>query len=406
MALLSDLILAVKEGSILAAAHFIIQCLTSGLVLAHEQFVYLASGYSLFFYVLNLCFFVSRQAPASSVPNTWLVYFSGFASSVFELAAVWFIIRHTTAFFHDRSTQMISNKDPSTHALYVNGSNEQQHIYWTVREIATNCCTHWRKRYNWGCHLEEGAPPEQVRKLDILLDVKLPNDYKTFLQLTNGLNNVLDGGKPHLTFLPADSPQIALSSVYENPSDEMRKLYAAWLVESLCGPGSRAELIEQTGYRFREYDINLVKIASRGNEPGGVFLVSPKDVRKTVHGWMRVAFHHPKRNGALIGRINCHVGSYFGHIGSELDLLKDWEEWLVLQVQEQGQGNCKVTRCRLYPSFLAFLQTLAEMSRRSTDNLLSGMMGEHIYADNCRLKWEWEWDRRLGDETRLIGIGY
>ncbi|KAI0190524.1 hypothetical protein EV127DRAFT_430485 [Xylaria flabelliformis] len=433
-----------------------------------------------FFYVLNLCFFVSRQAPDSPVPNSWLVCFSRFVSSVFEpilnlgavqiitpwvpttwspshmisrliqsysiiiwvfdsglsmprhwlnggisffgqphvihkaqqlvttAAAVWFIIGQTMAFLRNRSTQMISNKDPSTHELYVNGSNEQQHIYWAVREIVTNCNTHWRKRYNWGCHLEEGAPPEQVQKLDLLLGVELPNDYKTFLQLTNGLKNVLDGGKPHLTFSPVDSPQIALSSDYERPSDELRKLHAAWLVESLFGPGSGAELKEQTGCPrgSQPPDIKLVKIGSRGDEPGGVFLVSPKDVRHTVQDWIRVALNHPKRNGALIGSIDGHIGSYFGSIGPRLDMLKDWEDWLVLQVQEQEQGDSKVTCCRLYPSFLAFLQTLAEMTRRSTANLVAGIMSEHIYADHCRWKWEWEWDRRLGDETRLIGIGY
>ncbi|KAI0551709.1 hypothetical protein F4679DRAFT_537690 [Xylaria curta] len=184
----------------------------------------------------------------------------------------------------------------------------------------------------------------------------------------------------------------------------MRKLHAAWLVESLFGPGSRIELIKQTGHQVGagEYDITLVKIASRGNEPGGVFLVHPGDIRDTVQDWIRVALHHPKRNGRLIGKINGHVRSYFGSIGSRLDLLKTWEDWLVLQVEEQD----KITRCRLYPSFLVFLQTLAEMSRRSTANLLSGVMNEDIYADHCRWKWEWEWDRRLGDETRLIGVGY
>ncbi|KAI1748998.1 hypothetical protein F4782DRAFT_533955 [Xylaria castorea] len=477
MALLAELILAAKEGSIVAATHFMIKWLVSGWVLANEQFLCLVSGYSLFFYVLNVCFAVSRQAPAISFPNSWLVCFSRFASGVFEpilnlramhmfapwipttwsssyilprfiqsysiiswifdsglsmprhmlnsgisfiaqphmmhrahqvittAAAAWFIIRHITAFLFNSSTHTISNENPSTHELYLNGSNEQQHIYWAAREIATNCTTHWRKHFTWGCHLEESAPLEQMQKLEFLLDVKLPHDYKTFLQLTNGLNNVLDGGKPHLTFLPADSPHFALSSIYQEPSDEMRRLYVTWLVESLFGPGSRAELIEQTGHYGGggQCSIKLIKIASRDNESGGVFLVSPEDVRYTVQDWVKVALYHRKRNGALIGKINNHVESYFGNIGLRLGMLKDWREWLVLQVQEQEQHNARVTRCRLYPGFTAFLQTLAEITRRSTAFLMTGSIGEHHYANHCRWQWEWEWDRKLGGEIRLIG---
>ncbi|KAI0451224.1 hypothetical protein F5B21DRAFT_387692 [Xylaria acuta] len=473
MALLAELIPAVKEGSIVAATHFAIQWLVNGWILTTEQVACLVSGYSLFFYVLNLCFSVSRQVLGHPAPSSWLACFSRFASTVFEpmfnlgvihmfapwipttclpssiilrlvqtysiiswvfdfglsmprlmassgisfltqphvmhrvhqiittAAAAWFIIRHITAFLHSRPPQTISNATPSTEELYLNGSNEQQHIYWATREIVTNCDTHWRKYFTWGCHLEEGAPPEQMEKLEYLLDIELPNDYKIFLRLTNGLTNVLDGGKPHLTFLPSDSPIFAMREIYNNPSPAVRRLHVTWLIESMFGPGSRAELTEQTGHPggCGERSIRLIKIASRGNEPGGVFLISPEDVQDTAADWVKVGLTHDKRNGSLIGRMGHHRQCYFGYMGSQLELLKDWKEWLVLQVQH----GPKETRCRLYPSFTAFLQTLAEITRRSTPCLIQGAIEEHHYADYCHWKWEWEYNRRTGGHRAGIG---
>ncbi|KAI0465725.1 hypothetical protein F4859DRAFT_500084 [Xylaria cf. heliscus] len=460
---LAELSLAVKEGSIITAIHFVMQWFITGWVLANDQLACLVSGYSILFYVLNICFSVSQQAPDLSLPDSWLVSFSRFASAVFEPiinlgafhifwsplsslilrivqaysmiswvldlglsmprhmlnngivffsqphmmhrahqlittgAAVWFIIRHIMAYTHSRSTQTISNKASSTHKLFVDGSNEQQYVYWAVREIMTNCDTHWRKYFTWRCHLEEGAPPEQIKKLCKLLRQDLPSDYKAFLQFTNGLNNVLDGGKPHLTFLPADSPNFA-AAVYQDPDGQTRRLYVTWLIESMFGRGTRDALTKQTGYSAGcgQRSINLIKIASRENEPGGVFLVCPQDVQYTAQDWLDVALDHEGRCGALIGEIYAHTTFHFG-AGSKMKALKNWTDWLVLQVQY----GPRQPQCHLYPSFTAFLQTLAEITRRSTDDLMMHGIDESHYANHCCWKWEWEWARKSGKEQGI-----
>ncbi|KAI8948045.1 hypothetical protein F4801DRAFT_581799 [Xylaria longipes] len=419
------------------------------------------SEWHLFFYVLNLCFSVSRQTHDLPVPNSWLICFSEFASTVFEpilnlgaihmfapwvpttwspsymisrlvqsysivswvfdsglsvprhmvnsgisffaqphmmhrvhqmitaAAALWFIIRHITALLHSRSTQTTSNKTSSTHELDVDGGDEQRHINQKVREIVANCNAHLLRHFTWGCQLEEGASPEQIRKLDRLLRVELPNDYKTFLQLTNGLKNVLDGGR-RLTFLPADCPSFAVKETYQEPCIELRRLHVTWLLESLFGPGTHAELMEQTGFRGVEGErgIRLFKIASRETQMGGVFLVCPKDIQNIVSDWAEVALFDKKRNGSLIGRIYGHGKDYFGNFSSDMEmLLMFWPGWLVLQVDPAGPHY------RLYPSFTAFLETLAEITRRPNDDLVQDGLGSHNegqYADLCRWKWEWE----------------
>ncbi|KAI0436759.1 hypothetical protein F4803DRAFT_207154 [Xylaria telfairii] len=309
---------------------------------------------------------------------------------VTTVAAMWFIIKHITEFLHSGSAQPTSDDQRSTRELYVDGSNEQQHIYWATREIVTNCDTHWRKFFTWGCHLEEGAQPEWIRKIDLLLGVKLPNDYKTFLQLTNGLNNVLDGGKPHLTFLSADNAEFAhfaKPDMYQEPSNQMRELYLTWVIEAMFGPNTHAKLtaVGNRGYRT-ERGVNLIKIAARGREQGGVFLICPSDVCNIAWDWGDVALNNERLCGRVIGEILHHTSTYFG-LGHRLKMLRDWEDWLVLQVYYDPEKP----RYRLYPSFTAFLQTLAEITRLPTDDLMTRGISERNYAHLCRRQWEWEW---------------
>ncbi|KAI0196416.1 hypothetical protein F4808DRAFT_464058 [Astrocystis sublimbata] len=474
MALLTEVILAVQEGFIMAVTHFALRWFLCGWTRVLGNIVVLTTYYSLFFYAVNTFFYISHQQ-AVDVPAapSWLVSFSRFASDVFRptltleavihmltpwipatwsvsslllgllqvysaifhvviamprqtinnaiaffaqphvmqrvhqitttIAAAWFIIRHIASFLYPTTppAPLLITDTPSPAQQLITGSDEQQHIYWAVREIVANCDTHWRMYFTWGCKLERGAPPAQLRKLERLVESELPDDYKTFLLFTNGLKNVLDGGKPHLTFLAADSPKFADSATYNHPGMATRHLYTKWLVDALFGPDSFHALQEQTGHRDKpgQDTIRLIKIASRQNELGGVYLVSAEDMRNVARDWLEVALSHPGRNGALIGTIYHHTGAYFGNCDYLLETLRYWQDWLVLQVELGPQ----TPHCRLYPGFTAFLQTLAEVTRRATDKLMNLGLDEKYYADHCRYKWEWEWTRGYGGETRRIG---
>lgn len=305
--------------------------------------------------------------------------------------ALWFLVTAVTAFLDNRSgAEPVSNEARPNRELQIGGSHEEQRIYWLVWEIMNNCSADWYDDGGRKCQLKEGAAPEEIRCLDSLLRVSLPKQFKTFLQLTNGLNNVLDGSSERIHFMSATDSIDYTREMYRSPFSARRKtqeLWATWLVESMFGPGTREELTGQvTDHDLPKSGIRLIRIACRGAGSDGVFLVSPEDWHEMAQGWVRSAFGDSGRNGSLIGRIDAHGETYFGDMGRRLETLRGREEWLVLQVTER--------RCRLYPSFTAFLQTLAEITRRTPDELLVSGVHESRYADYCRWKWEQEWARR------------
>lgn len=163
----------------------------------------------------------------------------------------------------------------------------------------------------------------------------------------------------------------------------MLKLYVTWVVEAMFGPNTHAELTRPESYRgYRtERGINLIRIASRGNEQSGAFHICPKEVRNIAWDWGDVELNYEKLCRRVIGEICYHTSTYFGS-AYQLKTLRDGEGWLVLQVQYDSEKP----RYGLYPSFTAFLQRLAEITRRPIDDLVIGGKFESDYANNCRRK--------------------
>ncbi|KAI1164818.1 hypothetical protein F5B18DRAFT_225409 [Nemania serpens] len=307
-------------------------------------------------------------------------------------AALCILVTVITVFLGNRSpAEPASNESRPIRELHVGGSHEEQHIYSLVWEIVNNCSAHW---YNDGgghrYQLEEGAAPEEIQSLDSLLDVTLPKQHKAFLQLTNGLSNVLDGSVEHIHFMSAADILNWEREIYwshHGGRQETQELWATWLIESMLGPGTREELTGQvTDHQIPKSRIRLIRIASCGTGSNGVFLVPPEDCREIAQGWIRPAFGDSGRCGSLIGRIEAHGEMYFGGTGRRLATLRRCEEWVVLQVMGR--------RYRLYPSFTAYLETLVEITQRTPDELLVSGVRESRYADHCRGKWEQKWTRR------------
>ncbi|KAI1125422.1 hypothetical protein F5Y10DRAFT_247168 [Nemania abortiva] len=308
---------------------------------------------------------------------------------VATVAASWFVIRVPTIFlgYLFRKESPGSNEARSPHEPFVQGSHEQQNIYWLTREIAKNCTVHLQEHFGGaGCQLAPGASLEQIRDLDRLLWVELPKDYKIFLQLTNGLHEVLDGGDHGLQFLSTNS-----GHWLETVSPARQDIRATWLIESMFGPGTRKELAEQVvGGKDVRHRTSFVKIADRVTGVGGVYLVPAEDCRSIAREWVPSALHDSGRCGKLIGEIMHHCDIYFGGRSERPRLLQDWDDWVVLQVDQNGN------RCRLYPSFTALLQTLSEISRRPSSDIfgMPGILEDPTYAEYCYLRWEWELRRR------------
>ncbi|KAI1823343.1 hypothetical protein F4861DRAFT_335992 [Xylaria intraflava] len=302
----------------------------------------------------------------------------------------WFLIAQVESSIGSPSKQATSNGAYSTHAGYAcHEGDEEAQIYWLVREIAANCNNHWRKYFLRGCKLVKGASMEQINKLEEILYTNLPNDFRIFLKNTNGLENVLDGSCDPLTFASTDSDSWVSEMCCAQ--EGMQDLWIVYLVEALFGPGTHGELIEQTGLNYIcPYQLGFIRIASHGLGSTGLFLVPPDDFRKVMQFWFPVAHDNVARNGSIIGRIHAHEQAHFGRIYHPLEALEDRNDWMLLQVQRVE----KQTYCRLYPSLTAYLQTLAELTRRRTSDLMTPNIDESCFAQSCRLKWEVEWTER------------
>ncbi|KAI2620615.1 hypothetical protein GGS21DRAFT_496108 [Xylaria nigripes] len=312
--------------------------------------------------------------------------------------AIWLLITHITSIPGNRSVKTTRNENYVGHRQSdYPSSHEEDHIFWLLREIVRNCNTHWQKYHQRRCKLEKGVPPDQVEKLAQLFQTNLPSDFRIFLRLTNGLRNILDGCGDPLTFMSTDS-RSWMTEMHRALDHRTQDLWMKYLVESLFGPGTCDELIEQTKptCMYRQ-TLNFIHIASNAKESGGLFLVPPEDYRSVTQLWFPLAHDHNARNGSIIGRIYAHEEHHFGRSYHDLETLTNREDWLLLQVQRMG-GK---THCRLYPSFTAYLQTLAELTRRRTYDLMMPSIDESYFANMCRWKWEAEWTgRRFYDDER------
>lgn len=382
--------------------------------------LYLAYGYTILFFTLNVLLPAAYQVVNATITGPWFAWVSrvSFCAQLHVMHmihqvittrdALWLLVTAITAFLYNRSREKPVSREPvgikarPSRELHIGDSYDERRISSLVQEILYYCSVHWYKKGGRECQLEEGAAPAEIQNLDSLFKVKLFNvtlswQYKAFLQLTNGLNNVLDGSGEHIDFMSvADSMKWAREIYYLPFSERQRlqELWATWLIESMLGPGAREELTAQvTDHHLPESRIRLIRIASCGTGSDGMFLVSPEDCREIAQGWLRSAFGDSGRCGSLIGRIEAHGETYFGDMGRRLEMLRRYKKWVVLQVRGR--------RRRLYPSFIAFLQTLAEISRRTPDELpMSGVVPESRYADHCRFRWELEWRRRSLDARR------
>ncbi|KAI1146426.1 hypothetical protein F4825DRAFT_440756 [Nemania diffusa] len=308
---------------------------------------------------------------------------------------LWLVIRPLLTFLGNRIQGTTDNEARPADKRCIECTPEGKGIYRRVNVIMENSNGHWKKfqgRFpGRACQLEEGASPEQIQSLDQLLGVTLPEDYKLFLRHTNGLDNVLDGGFAHLTFMSTENAKW-LEDIYHWPCLRTQDLWATWFIESMFGRGTRKELAEQVAGKSNiRHRTRFIKIASRATTSGGVFLVPPGDCRSIAREWVRSALEDEGRCGALIGRIDHHGQTYFSKSGRPLVLLQNWEKWLVLQVDEGGK------HCRLYPHFTALLQTLAEVSDRPTKELFVNGICESTYAEFCISKWEGVWNCAVED---------
>ncbi|KAI1111632.1 hypothetical protein F5Y14DRAFT_453865 [Nemania sp. NC0429] len=351
------------------------------------------------------CYFVSSRTFSDHTPGDGISFcvqlqvMHIFRQIMATRAASWLLAAAVTFVLGNRSTGNPANNEAHpTRELHGGGSHEEQYIYWLVREIVNNCSAHWSNYGGEGCHLEEGATPAEIQKLDSLLDKRLPTQYKAFLRLTNGLSHVLDGSSKHIDFMSAADSISWVREMYRPSSSgtqTTQELWATWLIESMLGPGAREELTEQmTDHDVPKSCVRLIKIASHDSEAEGLFLVSPEDCGKMARDWFPAAFGDGGRRGSLIGRIEAHGETYFGDMGRRLETLRGCREWTVLQVRGR--------RYRLYPSFAAFLQTLAEVTRRTADELLVSGVHESQYANHCRWRWEQEWTRSSEQERRGV----
>ncbi|KAI0111270.1 hypothetical protein GGR51DRAFT_71746 [Nemania sp. FL0031] len=431
---LTESLLSVGGGCAIVAMHSIVVWFSNGWDHLIERFASIASSYIMLFCLLNLCSLVFDRImnPASELllaahakiqnsrikdtTNPWIFITSvlifcvalwcvyvfailGWVSlhdmlhnstsfftpphaaqvlhqMITATATMWFLIRLIRAFRGDRRKQSPHKEARSPQELSIQGNHMQQDIHRLVREIVANYNTYHLSQSSVGCKLEPGASLEQIRDLDRLVKVDLPKDYKIFLQLTNGLNDIPSGCMGYLQFISTNS-----ADWLETVSPAEQDGRATWFIDSLFGPGIARELREakkvQNG-RNVQHRTSFHKIAS------GVYLVPPGDCRSIAREWVTGTIQGRWLCGNTIGHMIPYLESYFGDGDlRRLNFLQDWDEWLVLQVGG-GEG-----RWRLYPSFTAFLQTLNKINQRP-----SPWISEETYAEYCRLAWDREWQRR------------
>ncbi|KAJ8129604.1 hypothetical protein O1611_g4024 [Lasiodiplodia mahajangana] len=293
-------------------------------------------------------------------------------------AALWLLIRLIRAFLGDRRKQSAHKEARSPQEPSIPSNNMQQYIYRLVREIVPSPTIREQSESSTGCELKPGASLEQIQELDRVIQAELPTDYKIFLQLTNGLSNFPEGSSRHLQFISTNSASW-LEMVEGHNQDRRARLF----IDALFGPGIARELYDGKSIRHPT-SFHKITSNSAGFDSRGVYLVPPEDCRTIARKWVMGILEN--LCGRAIGETTHHISLHFGDGDwRRLYVLQDWDEWLVLHVQQIGGRE----RCRLYPGFTAFLQSMNEISRG-----LAPSNGQDIYTTCCRRRWEWEFEKR------------
>ncbi|KAI8631718.1 hypothetical protein F5Y19DRAFT_493578 [Xylariaceae sp. FL1651] len=302
--------------------------------------------------------------------------------TITTVAAIWFFFGRVTAFLNTRSKHAVRGKAITDHKRHSDVSNPEHYIFQLLKELVANCDTHSRRILGEGCHLKNGAESIEIHGLDQLLSTDLPADYKTFLQLTNGLTNIWDGSGYSITFLPFDS--VKWTTMYPYTADpDPGGLCEQYLIDSIIGTQCRMNLVQELELENLGPSIRPIRIATHPTWMGCLLLITQEQVREAARYWAPIVMGLDNLTADLVGMIFVRTEDYFG--GTDIfNLLEEWDGWLLLQVHSVHDQ----LRCRIYPSFTAYLEELTEMTRRETTELMVGV-DEAYFADSCRWRWEW-----------------
>ncbi|KAI1418359.1 hypothetical protein F5Y13DRAFT_196163 [Hypoxylon sp. FL1857] len=207
----------------------------------------------------------------------------------------------------------------------------------------------------------KGASDEQISALEQTLDVRLPRDYKAFLQLTDGTERFWYGGRPNTLF----SDFSRVQRVEQNES-----IFLSAIIGVTALHGIQRELAESADdTTSASVTIQLLQIDNYHR----VFLVDPATCRTVARRWggrlSRLNFSDEVEYEALK-----YSADHFGNVPIFRAMML-WTNWVVLEVRERMEG-------RLYPSFTDFLE---EIVARQTMESTSDRASESKVAQNARI---------------------
>ncbi|KAI0012522.1 hypothetical protein F4779DRAFT_614493 [Xylariaceae sp. FL0662B] len=198
----------------------------------------------------------------------------------------------------------------------------------------------------------EDDPKSRIRDLESALGVELPNDYKEFLQLTNGLSGVETMNcRGTIELFQVDQVKwhdIEGSSSFTDLLDNEDMKY----INVVIGSGGFSVIVPNNELRLRDLPrLRMLQVGhereSGGNYPrqGGIYLVRPEEFPPVARFWTKI-----------VHALDVHECLRFhGPAGYEKSRL--WPAWVVLSIS--APFSSLAPGWQIHPTFADYLEDIA-----------------------------------------------